>query len=69
VHFDIKECVCIRDTMLTVFDILGSKLKAAAAELGASFAKNGAQQHKKLNGEKQDSAMSRSFGTRTISFC
>ncbi|KAH8555751.1 hypothetical protein BGW37DRAFT_478411 [Umbelopsis sp. PMI_123] len=43
------------------FDPDGSKLKAAAAELGASFAKNGAQQHKKLNGEKQDSAMSRSF--------
>lgn len=38
-------------------------MKAAVADLGASFAKNGTQPPKKAIGEKQDGTTSRSFGT------
>jgi hypothetical protein len=41
-------------------------LKAAAADLGASFAKNGTQPPKMAIGEKQDGAMSRPFGTNYL---
>lgn len=47
----------------------GSKLKAAAAELGASFANGSSQASKKVSSnDKQDGPTSRSFGMHVFMY-